>query len=209
MTDKKAEINPVDDHSVKFNITQERLRIANERILDLSKTRKEEKGVNVEIVGDKILHVRTEEDYKTIYVNFIEEEVEDFLEARGYGQLEIERIGIKKFIDANDWRGIEDINKWRTDAACIIPCLHCADEFAPLDMTGRLSVYGVCSKCTPLYDMGRIESIAKYESEKETYEAIEDSALRYTIARIRVTEQFVVDQDFRNELLLDKGNAQE
>jgi hypothetical protein len=194
-------INPIDDHNVKFNITKDRLNDANDAIRNLSKARKEESGVEVEIVDDKILHKRKESDYELIYSKFLSEEVNEFKEAKGFGVEEIEKIGVKKFIDANDWRSEEDVKKWQTDPVGVIVCLHCENDFAPLDMIGRLECYGVCSKCAKLFDLERINVIATFESSKDLYDDIADPSLRFLAGRIRVMEQFVVDKDFRDHLL--------
>jgi hypothetical protein len=199
--ESKMDINPVEDHSERFNIDREKLNEANEAIRNLSKLRKEESGVEVEIVGDKIIHKKSEEDYANIWMAFCINEAKEFNDTMSYGADEIIRIGLKKFIDANDWRTVEDVKKWKTDKADVIICKHCNEEFAHLDITGRLDLHGICSICAPLYDLDRINSVSSFEADKEHYADLKDPAMRFMAARVRVMEQFAFDKEFRDKFL--------
>jgi hypothetical protein len=198
---KKITINPIEDHSERFNVTPERLAEANKAILNASKLKKEEEGIAVEIQGDKIVHKRSEQDYKDIWNSFLINEAESFKETMSYGVEDIERIGFKKFIDTNDWRKAEDTCKWKTDKANVIICRHCNNEFACLDITGRLQLYGICNECSKLYDLERIDTVSTFESQKEYYTDLIDPAMKFMAARVRVIEQFISDEKFRENFI--------
>lgn len=87
--------------------------------------------------------------YKRLWNHFLEYEAKDFEEERGLSVQSIKRIGIKKFVTANDWRTAEDVAKWRTDVCEVIPCPHCKKDFGVLDYT-----LGLCKRCVTKYDLG-------------------------------------------------------
>jgi len=202
----KLQINPIDDHDPRFNVDKSALEKSNNAIRMLSSLKKNEAGIEVEIVGDKIIHKRTEEEYEKIWAKFLNEEEIDFKERFSYGRDIIEKIGVKKFIDTHDWRNEDDVSKWRTDAANIVVCLHCADNFAPLQFVGNLGFYGLCSECSKLYDLDKITRVAKAKTEDEAYLDIPDANLRLSLARTRVIEQFVLDNEFRKHFLIPMEN---
>ena len=199
--DERLEINPVEDHSERFNVKADVLAKANEAIRHFSVQRKTDDGIEVEIVGDRILHKRTEQDYVVLWKKFLDEEAVEFANTLSYDIVDIDRVGIKKFIDANDWKVPEDVKKWKTDAGNVVICRHCNDEFAVLDISGRLEMYGVCPTCAPSFDFDKLMSVTNYESEKEKYADLTDPPLRFMAARIRVIEQFYADKAFRDEFL--------
>ena len=196
------QIVPVDEHDPRFNVSKTKIEQANEAIRNLSKLKKEESGIDVEIVGDKLIHKRTSEDYVKCWNKFLEEEEKEFEESLAYGRETIARIGVEKFIDAQDWRDEYDVCKWKTDAAHVIPCLHCGDEFAHIQFSGSLGLYGLCSKCVKLYDLPRIDSVSEIKAKDEKYEDIPDAGVRFAVARTRVIEQFVMDSSFRGRFLV-------
>lgn len=103
------------------------------------------------------------DEFKTRYSN-------DFEDYMGYGVEEIERIGINKFLTAMDWRSIDDVPKYKTDAIKVIPCCDCGNEFATYQLD-----YGLCDKCKPKYDLESFENAlgaAEKENEGSSYDLI-------------------------------------
>lgn len=85
---------------------------------------------------------------KQLWEIFKAEELEDFSKLLGYGEKEIKKIGVKKFIAFSGWKTKEDLRKWRTDKVKIMPCQHCKSEFT----TYQLDL-GLCEKCKKEYDL--------------------------------------------------------
>lgn len=103
------------------------------------------------------------DEFKTHYSN-------DFEDYMGYGVEEIERIGIDKFLTAMDWRSIDDVPKYKTDAIKVILCCDCGNEFATYQLD-----YGLCDKCKPKYDLESFEKAlkaAEKENEGSSYDLI-------------------------------------
>ena len=88
--------------------------------------------------------------YRKLWQYFLEHEAKEFEEVRKLTVAEIKRIGFKKFVKANDWHTIDDVQKWKTDVYDVIPCPHCYRDFGILD-----SHLGLCSKCYSKFDMKR------------------------------------------------------
>ncbi len=104
--------------------------------------------------------------YRRLWKHFLEHEAKDFEEVRKLTVAEIKRIGTKKFVRANDWRTIDDVQKWRTDIYDVIPCPHCYKDFGILD-----SHLGLCPKCYVKFDMKRFyEDVEKVETKSKTTE---------------------------------------
>jgi hypothetical protein len=200
--DERITIDPAADHSIRFNVGQDRLREANEKIKTLSKVRKEEQGVEVEIIGDKLFHKRTDEDYDKIWAKFLSDEAAEFGETMNYGREDIERIGYKKFIDASDWKKEEDTAKWKTDAANVVICRHCNNEFAHVDIRGRLGLFALCNTCHPLYNTDMLIEFASNLSQTDTdYSEFKDPGLSFQAAIIDVMARFLEDAEWRKKFL--------
>lgn len=86
--------------------------------------------------------------YRKLWSYFLDHEAAAFEEERGLSVKDIKRIGIKKFVYANDWKNVEDVGKWKTDAFMVIPCPHCKRDFGVLDYT-----LGLCKNCLPKYNL--------------------------------------------------------
>lgn len=87
--------------------------------------------------------------YKEIWSYFLAVEAKEFEDVRKLSIKNIKRIGVKKFIKANDWHTEEDVAKWRTDLYDVVPCPTCNNDFGILDIT-----MGLCEKCRKRYDLG-------------------------------------------------------
>lgn len=144
---------------------------------------KSEKGVIVK--GGKVIKKKNSGLYRKLYNHFIENEEPDFKEAMGYGKEEIDAIGYRKFVDANDWRSVEDVSKWRTDMAHVIPCPHCKKEFAILEVE-----LGLCHNCYPLFDIERFSAECAQAKEKNP-----------NLAMAEIAALFVYDENIRNAYL--------
>lgn len=142
-------INPIDDHNPKYNKS---IDDANKRMLEqLSKDNSQLNHLEEDVIitedGRKI-HTRNSDDYKKIWRAFLETETDDFKRMMGYGKKTIKRIGIKKFIDAMDWRNEDDVCKYKTDSYKVIVCPNCNLEFGIFQEN-----IGLCNKCVPLFNM--------------------------------------------------------
>lgn len=105
-------------------------------------------------------------NYRKLWKHFLEHEATEFEEVRKLTVAEIKRIGFKKFIRANDWRTIDDVQKWRTDVYDVIPCPHCYKDFGILD-----SHLGLCPKCYAKFDMKRFyDDVGKVETKSKATE---------------------------------------
>lgn len=131
-----------------------------------------------------LLHKRTRKDYNEIWNYFLEKEAEEYCEKLGYSIKTIEKIGYKKFIDANDWRDINDISKWKTDRVHIIPCIHCKNEFTTFELD-----LGLCKSCTSNYDL------------KSFSEKINEAEKNDAGSSFNLITNFVYNDMFRNTFL--------
>lgn len=89
-------------------------------------------------------------DHKEIWEAFLKNEHDDFKAKMGYGKKSIKKIGIKKFIEAMDWRSEEDVSKWRTDVYNIVVCPNCNNNFGIYQ-----EKVGLCEDCQPKFDTDR------------------------------------------------------
>lgn len=98
------------------------------------------------------LRVRTLEDYERLWNRFVQDYKDDYESYIGTKVEDIERIGVQKFIDVNDWYFDEEIPQYRTDIHKIIVCRECGDEFAvfPRD-------YGLCQECMKKFNIEALE----------------------------------------------------
>lgn len=147
------------DHNPVFDIPQDVLSEADKKMLSISQAKenilqntleKSDPDTVLASDGETLIHRRNLSDYYNLWSHFIQHEEPEFAEYMGYGRNEIESSGgIVKFIDAMDWRTVEDAAKWKTDRLRIIPCPHCNDGFGIFN----LETLGLCSSCRPLYDL--------------------------------------------------------
>lgn len=122
------------DHQEKNNIAMETVAAANRKMLDK--------------LG-RILHKRTDEDTQLIWEAF-QAEADSFQSRMGYGAKDISAIGVKKFVDAMDWRSAADVKSYLTDTMQVVICPHCKQEFGVYQ-----EALGICKPCQPLFDMER------------------------------------------------------
>lgn len=156
------------EHNPKYNIDKTELEKANEKIRELSLLAK---GDDFKIVDKKIIRKRSDVDCLKIWNAFLLNEEKEFKQKMMYGKKEIEKIGVKKFIDTMDW-SIEDVGKWRTDRMYVVICCSCKDNF---------SVYnhgGLCSDCEKDF---RLDDFLK------------------TCTSSDLLEKFYFNEEFRNE----------
>lgn len=151
--DEKKLNNIVDigDYSRKYDVKPDRLAKANEKMVTMKAISKKTKKTkqNELVAADTVkLHKRTPEQYETIWKAFLKKEAKEFEKYMGYGQADIERIGINEFIDAMDWRHSKDICKYKTDAMHIIKCPSCNNAFGVYEVN-----VGLCKDCLKKYDM--------------------------------------------------------
>lgn len=137
--------NQDNEKNIKYDIDKKTLESCNLKMKNISNPDNKNKKFNGIITAE-----RTNEDYKKIWNSFLENHADGFKNYMGYGKKEIKRIGIKKFIDYMDWRGIEDIYKYITDAVKVIPCTHCRNEFTTFQID-----LGLCDKCKSKYDLDK------------------------------------------------------
>ena len=140
-----GDVNPIDDHNEKYNIGADVLAEANAKMVG----KKKEKTVH-DKERDMITHKRTDKQYKEIWAAFLEKEEAEFVKQMGYGKKQIKKIGFKKFIDAMDWRSIDEIGSYKKDAMHIIICPNCTQEFGIYEIN-----IGLCNICLPKFDMER------------------------------------------------------
>jgi hypothetical protein len=86
--------------------------------------------------------------YRRLWNHFLATEAVGFENERKLTIKEIKRIGVRKFIKANDWRGVDDVKKWRTDVVEVIPCPHCKQNFGIMDDT-----LGLCPVCLGKFNL--------------------------------------------------------
>ena len=108
-------------------------------------------------------------DYNFIWAKFLKTQEREFAKEIGYGRKEIERIGVKKFIDRMGWETESDVDKWRTDALALVVCPHCKNDFAALDIYGG----GLCKECWKQYDMPAWRKVASFASLKGHDKAVQ------------------------------------
>lgn len=117
----------------------------------------------------RVIRVRTDEDYERLWKKFCDDHSIDFTSYMGYGIPEITELGIRKFIDFNDWYYDSDIGSYKTDVNKVVICAECGKEFALFP-----NEYGLCQKCQKMFDL---EALAKYITNLPTGEAIDFSIL--------------------------------
>ena len=180
------DIKPIPEHNPKYNISKEELEKANQTILNMSQKRKEEEGKKTVIKNGAIIHKRTPYLYKSIWRAFKKHD-EDFRAISGYGIIEIEKIGINKFIDAMDWRNAKDVEKFKTDKCHVMICVNCNNDFGIFEIT-----YSLCPSCVKLFDIKKLNehcSIAQKEHERGAFE---------------VSINFLMHKDYRDNYLLEE-----
>ena len=117
----------------------------------------------------RVIRVRTDEDYDRLWKKFCDDYSIEFTSYMGYGIPEIEELGIRKFIDFNDWYYDSDIGSYKTDVNKVVICAECGEEFALFP-----NEYGLCQNCQKLFDM---DALAKYITNLPIGEAIDFSIL--------------------------------
>ena len=137
---------------------------------------------------------------RTVYAlwkYFLKHAAEGYCQSRGITVKEIKRIGINKFIKANDWRSSEDIDKWEEDKVFLAVCPQCHQDFG-LFLDDRL---GLCEKCVVKFDLNNFY--------KELNEVLEkaDEEHKLSISG-QATVLFYADKVFRKRFLKeDSANA--
>ena len=92
-----------------------------------------------------------------------------FKEYLGYGEEEIRKIGICKFIKAMGWTNANQVNSWKTDVLHIVTCQICGKDFAIYE-----TEFAICKECSKGYNMNAISKFmesARYSGDMETYMA--------------------------------------
>lgn len=154
--EKLNALNGEEDLNPKYDVDKEKLNKSNTNMKNISNIDK-----NFKSVDGIITKKRKQKDYEEIWNCFISEHLSDFTNHMGYGVDKILEIGMKKFIDYMDWRAIEDISSYRTDAVKVIPCAHCQSEFT----TYQLDL-GLCDKCKDKYELDKFNEICVATDEK-------------------------------------------
>ncbi len=104
-------------------------------------------------VDGKKIRKRSHDDVERLWSIFKKNTAEQFKAYMGYGVEEIEKIGIEKFLEAQDWYYDTDINSYKRDIDKVVICPVCKNEFCLFP-----TEYGVCNNCQKDYDMNRFES---------------------------------------------------
>jgi hypothetical protein len=171
-----AKIEELPEHDKKYNKDAEAIKLANEKMKNISNIKPE----TIKKDG-KVLRKRTRKDYDRLWLLFKTTQLKDFQETMKYGEGQIKKIGIKKFINTMDWYFDNDVSKWKTDVIHIIPCVHCGLEFTTYE-----NDLGLCPKCKSAYDLERFAQTC-------TTNEVEQPGISYGL---RVA--FVYDAEFRN-----------
>jgi len=114
--------------------------------------------------------------YKKLWKLFLKTEADEFVCERKLTLEEIRKIGVKKFVRANDWRTEGDVSKWRTDVYDIIPCPNCGKDFGVMDYT-----LGLCNKCCSKFDLFRFYRDMKEVEDANSINSVEFAGKMLTL----------------------------
>jgi len=196
------------DHEEKYDIAEDTLTAANQKLAKLSSRTAEERVMSIIEkpvddslirVGNKIIHRRTEEEYETIWNSFLINAGDEFAEYMGYSIEDIERIGKNAFIDAFDWRLPTEVLSFKTDKIHIIPCVHCNNAFSDIEES-----FGLCESCKPLYDLNYFEKVID-EADKEVsrqFLAANPDAKVIPSTKTEGISEFLYNKEFRDKFLM-------
>jgi len=102
--------------------------------------------------GNKLIR-REKKDYDRLWRHFTKHEAKEYEEYTGYSIEDIKKVGIRKFIDANDWFYNSDIKKYKTDINKVVICPECKKEFATFP-----DGLGLCTKCIEMFDLDKFDA---------------------------------------------------
>ena len=118
-------------------------------------------------MGRVISIERLNNHFRSIWTEFLKYE-EDFESLHSYGVNDIKRIGIKKFIQAEDWNDPKDASKFLTDALHVGICPNCNQEYAISETD-----FGLCNTCKPKFDLKEMIALALEMGDKATIQLLE------------------------------------
>ena len=120
----------------------------------------------------KIIRKETLNKHEQSMWDELQEYSEEFARYHGYNLDDAKKIGVRKFLKMEGWKGPEDVPKFKTDALHVSICPHCLEDFGIAE-----DIFGLCKKCKNEFNLKQMMDLTSLIGQAAMMEYTKDKGL--------------------------------
>lgn len=120
----------------------------------------------------KIIRKETLNKHEQSMWDELQNYAEEFRQYHGYSLADVKKIGVRKFLKMEDWKGPEDVLKFETDLMHVSICPHCLEDFGMAE-----DMFGLCNKCKHEFNFKQMMDLTNIVGQAAMIEFAKDKGL--------------------------------